>query len=52
MVPLVVSQVKIEKHYVDIGTAEYQETLGCGTALGDHLEIGLRCEQAGQAFPE
>jgi hypothetical protein len=52
LVSVLDSKVKIEKHHVDIETAEYLETLGCGAGLGDHIEVGLGGQKAAQAFPE
>ena len=50
--PCSTPKVKIEKHHVDIGTAEYLEALGCSAALGDHIEVRLGGQKAAQAFPE
>ena len=41
LVSLLDPEVKIEKHHVDIGTAEYLEALGSSAALGDHIEVTL-----------
>ena len=51
-VSMPVPQVKIEKHHVNIRAAEYFDALGCSAALGDHIEVRLRCQKAGQAFPK
>jgi hypothetical protein len=45
-------QIKIEKHDINSRTAEYFEALGCSAALGDHIEVRLRYQKAGQAFPK
>jgi hypothetical protein len=50
VIPLLVAQVEIEQHYVNFRMTEYFQGLGSGTALGNHLKVRLRCQQARQTF--
>ena len=49
---LFVTQIEVQKDYVDFEAAEQFQRLARRAAMGHHLEIGFRRQQSAQAFPK